>query len=265
MSTKSLQKSEKLNRLLEVVPEGVVVPAMWLQEQGYSRQLVNKYHKNQWLKKLGRGVYCRPGSVLSWESVVLALQHLMRQPVHVGGVTALNQQGFAHYLPLAGEAYIHLWECARIPAWVEAVSLKQQFVCHSRALFNKNSQGAGLNSLPTKVRDWTMIVSGPECAMLEMLSQVTESEASFTFAAEIFEGLLTLRPKLLNSLLQGCKSVKAKRLFLFLGKHYDHQWFDRIELDQIDLGKGKRQVTKEGRYEPEFQITVPRYFGREVK
>jgi hypothetical protein len=38
-----LQKYEKLNSLLERLPEGVAAPSRWPADQGYSRQLVRKY------------------------------------------------------------------------------------------------------------------------------------------------------------------------------------------------------------------------------
>ena len=38
-----LQKGEKLNSLLERLPEGVAAPSRWPADQGYSRQLVRKY------------------------------------------------------------------------------------------------------------------------------------------------------------------------------------------------------------------------------
>jgi hypothetical protein len=55
---------------------------------------------------------------------------------------------------------------------------------------------------------------------MEVLSLVDESESSFVHAAELFEGLTAIRPKVVNEPLSSCRSLKVKRLFLFLGSRY---------------------------------------------
>lgn len=62
----SLQKDEKLNKLLDLLPEGVAAPSFWLEHKGYSRQLVRKYVQGKWLMPLGRGVYARPTARVNW-------------------------------------------------------------------------------------------------------------------------------------------------------------------------------------------------------
>jgi hypothetical protein len=51
--------------------------------------------------------------------------------------------------------------------------------------------------------------------------------------------------------------VKVKRLFLWSAETIGHAWFDRLDLAQVDLGKGKRQLYKGGRLNRKYQITVP--------
>ncbi len=72
------------------------------------------------------------------------------------------------------------------------------------------------------------------------------------------EGLATLRPDLAQRLLEQCRSVKAKRLFLYLAEQSNHSWFDKLEKAGINLGKGKRVVVKGGRLDTKYNITVPR-------
>ena len=255
-----------LNHLLRDLPEGVVVPSAWLLERGISPQLVRKYVASGWLTALAHGAYARHAALsVDWQGVVLALQRLAQQPIHVGGLSALNLHGLAHYLPLGGESRIHLWNhgraLARLPAWVSAISLSQQFVFHRQQLFEPAVAGEGLAHVSTRVRDWTVTASSPERAILEMLSLVDDTAASFMHAAELFEGLSALRPALVQQLLEGCTSIKVKRLFLFLVTRQDAPWGRKLKINRVTLGQGKRQVTCGGRLDVRFSITVPEPFS----
>jgi Transcriptional regulator, AbiEi antitoxin, Type IV TA system len=53
--------------------------------------------------------------------------------------------------------------------------------------------------------------------VLEML-HLAPREFDIVEAAHIFEGLVTLRPTLMQSLLDACGSIKVKRLFLYLAE-----------------------------------------------
>lgn len=254
-----IRKDEKLNQLQQLIPEGVAIPSTWLTPNGYTPQLVRKYVQSGWLNALGSRAYARPGEAVTWEGVMLGLQRLGKLQLHVGGVTSLNRQGLAHYLSLSGDAVVHIWGQDRPPAWVEQVSLNVQWSFHRRRLFTQDPEEAWV-MLPTKVRDWLLRGSAPERAILEVLSEVGETPSSFSFAAELFEGLTTLRPAVVNTLLQSCVHNKAKRLFLFLANHYGYPWTKRVDMDAVDLGRGKRMVTRGGKLDKRYQITVPEAF-----
>jgi len=258
----SLQNQSLLTNLHKLLPEGVVAPSSWLEDQGYSRQLVYKYVQSGWLERLGRGAYSRPGSFLEWQGVVISLQRLMQLSLHVGGLTALNLQGFSHYLPLAGEITIHLYGSKKLPAWVKVIELPQTFSLHSRSLFDEQVNGLGFEQSTTKVRDWTLKISAPERAILEVLHTVEKEGIGFQHAAELFEGLTTLRPKLVNSLLQACKSDRTLRLFLFFADYNQHSWCKRLDREALVTGKGKMQIVKGGRLDKRYLITVPESFIR---
>ncbi len=250
-----------LNRLLKELPEGVAVPSAWLRAHEISPQLVRKYVASGWLTPLAHGAYERPATPMNWQGVVLGLQRFARLPIHVGGLSAMNLHGLAHYLPLGGESRIHLWShsktLVRLPSWVEAVKLQQTLVLHKQHLFNPATRTKGLTARETHVRDWTLTVAMPERAIMEVLSLVDETPASFTHAAELFEGLSVLRPSLLQQLLEGCASIKVKRLFLFLAKRQDYPWTRKLDTSRVTLGQGKRLVTRGGRLDRNFLITIP--------
>ena len=258
-----LQIDSKLHTLVRLLPEGVAAPSSWLASQGFSRQLVRKYVQSGWLKPLARGVFARPTQPIDANGLILGLQQLAGAPFHVGGISALHRLGHVHYLPLGGEAAIHLWGRGTVPAWVVAVPLHEHLLFHREQLFDEHARVVGLAPLPTRVRDWTVTASELERAIMEVLSLVDESESSFTHAAELFEGLTVLRPAVVNELLTACRSLKVKRLFLFLSLHYRYPWTEKLDRSRIDLGKGKRQIVRGGRYNSEFRITVPERFGVE--
>ena len=84
---------------------------------------------------------------------------------------------------------------------------------------------------------------------------------------ELLEGLNDLRPDKINKYLSLCSSIKVKRLFLYLSEKADHQWFQYVDVEALDLGKGKRSLTHNGIYSNKYKITVPRIlkeYGKHV-
>ena len=251
----SLKKERKIKQLYQLLPEGVVAPSVWFAANGYSSQLIYKYVKNGWLSKLGNGAYLRPASILNWQGAVLGLQKLAELPFHVGGLSALNLLGYAHYLPIGGETTIALYGEKKPPAWISQIK-SLSFTFYKKPLFGD----LGLKKQSTSIRDWQMTISSPERAILELLYQVGDNGVDFKFVAEIFEGLTTLSPRVLNELLLNCNSRKMKRLFLFFANYYNFPWAKHIN-KELDLGAGKLQVVKDGNYNKTYMITVPKEFN----
>ena len=249
-----LQKYDKLKLLYRSLPEKVAVPSSWLRVEGYSTQLVSKYIKQGVLQQLGRGVYAKSEASPVWEGIVVGVQHFANLSVYVGGLSALNLQGFAHYLPLSQQQRITLYSEKNPPAWLKNISLSFQFAFYKKPWFGD----LGLKTYPSGIRDYDIQISSPERAILELLYLVERDGVTFEFAAEIFENLTSLRPALLNTLLQACESVKVKRLFLYFSEYYNHRWSKYIEKDTIEIGSGKMQIVKNGMLDKTYLITVPR-------
>lgn len=74
----------------------------------------------------------------------------------------------------------------------------------------------------------------------------------------IMEGLSALHPKQVQSLLEQCNSIKAKRLFLYFAEKAGHIWFKHLDVSTIILGSGKRSIVKNGRLNSKYQITLPK-------
>jgi hypothetical protein len=139
-----IHKEDKLNSLQRLLPEGLIVDAAWLERHGYSRALRKKYVTRGWLDQVVRGVYRRPAPRLQerlrWQAVVISLQTLLGRPYTVGGRTALELQGFAHYLS-GSHREIHLYGTGKPPGWLSKLHFEDQFVLHNAdRLFKSNSR-----------------------------------------------------------------------------------------------------------------------------
>lgn len=272
------QSGSPLNQLQKHLPEGLVVDAAWLNQHGIASNLRAYYVSRGWLAQPARSLYRRPRGDLSWQQVVISLQTLLlRTPLIVGGRTALELQGYAHYVSRETST-VHLYGPQKPPGWLLELNLDQDFVYHNSAklfpnaplsicdgpargsnneLGKKRIHGPGLTTLEWGQWGWEYTLSQPERAYLEMLDELPNRE-SFHQADMIMQGAATFSPRRLQQLLGECASVKVKRLFFFFANRHRHVWLDHIDKRAIDLGTGKRMLVRGGRLDPEYQITVPR-------
>ena len=56
--------------------------------------------------------------------------------------------------------------------------------------------------------------------------------------------------------LEKCKSLKVKKLFFYLSAKVNHSWFKYLKIDNIDLGKGIREIEKNEKFIEKYQIVV---------
>lgn len=281
-------RNEKLNRLQRDLPEGLVVDTAWLDAAGYPKSLRDKYLASGWLEHVSRSLYRRPSArlpkaqadaqLMEWERVVLSLQNLMGYGVAVGGRTALELHGFAHYLPADGPREVHLYTSRSLPGWLSTAPANARWVVHnSDRLFKPGGRGRSSLSVEATSGDrlsrdpldedsvatlpwghwhWPLTLSTPERAVLELLAELPNRE-SFDQVDALFSGLGTLSPRRLQRLLEACQSVKVKRLFLFYADRHNHAWLKQLDRSRIDLGAGKRALVSGGRLDTKYQITVP--------
>ncbi|MEJ5096565.1 MULTISPECIES: type IV toxin-antitoxin system AbiEi family antitoxin domain-containing protein [Sphingomonas] len=104
---------------------------------------------------------------------------------------------------------------------------------------------------------YPLTAATPERAILELL-HLAPKEFDLVEACQIVEGMTSLRPKLMQSLLEACTSVKVRRLFLYLAERADLPVMRHVKVDQIDLGSGDRSLAKMGRYVPKYRLLLPR-------
>jgi len=244
----------KLNAMLMRWPKGTVAVQHWLREQGIPRQLAEKYRRSNWIERIGQGAYTRTGDKVEVLGGIYALQSELNLPVHVGGKTALELQGYAHFVSAKNLPFVHLFgrPGRPLPTWFRRRQWESKVRFHLVRLF-PSKPDLGLTKkvceqIPTQM-------SAPERAALELVNLVPK-EQSFSEARQLMAGLTTLRPELVQELLEACRSVKAKRLFLFLAEEAGHPWVKELDTSKLDLGRGKRSIVKGGRFDPKYGITV---------
>ncbi|MDT8452347.1 MAG: type IV toxin-antitoxin system AbiEi family antitoxin domain-containing protein [Gammaproteobacteria bacterium] len=240
------------------LPEGLVVDRIWLADRGFERPLVDYYLRSGALVPVARGAYRKPGPSLKWEHVVYSIQSL-GYSVHVGGRSALELQGFAHYLPMQGMQQVHLYGVDKLPSWAGKLDTPYRLTLHRVQLFDEPVAEA-ITTRPFGHWDWPLRYATPELALLELVSEVKQ-DSDFEVLDKLFESATSLRPQLLMKLLKACHHVKAKRLFLWFSERHDFGWFKRLETEAINLGSGKRAIVKGGVFDKKYLITVPRHMA----
>jgi hypothetical protein len=245
----------KINQLLQRWPNGTVAVSPWLEKQGAYQQLVQKYEATAWVRRLGQGAYAKVGDKVEWTGGLYALQEQLKLPIHAGGKTALQLQGYAHFLPMGKGTILSLFgpPDVKLPVWFKQYRWGAKVRYTTTNLFaGESDQGLTKKDLGS----YSIKMSTAERAMMEVLYGVPQVD-SYEEARLLMEGLTTLRPRVVQGLLEKCPSVKVKRLFMLLAENCKHAWVAKVDTAKIDFGKGKRMLVKGGRFDSKYQITVP--------
>jgi len=248
-----MKKGTKINQILQQLPIGVVLLSSWLKAQGCSYALQQRYRKSGWLISIGKGAMLRSGQKLLLSGAIYALQQQAKMQIHIGGRTALGIQGYAHYLEVGSkETLLFTLPGKKLPSWIKnnnwdtkPILISSSFLSQNTALIDFNKEGI------------TLKISGSARAMMECL-ELAPNRFELTEAYEIMEGLGLLKPDTVQLLLEQCKSVKVKRVFLYFAEKAGHSWFRHLQLNKINLGSGKRSIVSNGVFIPKYQITLPK-------
>ena len=237
-------------------PKETIATYDWLEGQGVYRQLVNTYIHSGWLERVGRGAFKRSGEEAGWTGALYAMQTQLNLSVHVAGKTALQMQGYAHYLALGSESTTMLFgkPGEKLPAWFAHYQWKIKARFAATNLF-EDKQISALTDF--KAGDFSIKISTPERAMFEVCYDVPDKE-TFEETGHVMEGLTTLRPSLVQELLMKCNSVKTKRLFMYFSEEYNHAWLKKLNLSKVNFGKGNRSLCADGEYNKKYQLIVPK-------
>jgi len=245
------EKGSKINQLLQSQPQGVVFLASWLSLNGYSLDLQKRYRKSNWLQSIGTGAMIRTGDPITYEGALYALQQQNNSNIHPGGKTALSLLGKSHYLELqTKKVSLFGGKGENLPSWFQNYDWGAEMNYYQTGFLPKT---LGLTQIEYK--NFTLQVSNAIRALLECLYLAPKYQDLYE-CFEIMEGLNNLRPKEVQKLLEACNSLKAKRLFLLLADKAGHSWLNHVDMNNIDLGTGKRSIVKGGVYVSKYKITV---------
>lgn len=254
MTDVSKINQSKVKRLVQDYPKGLVLLSSWLVANGYSYELQQRYRKNGWLRLIGKGAMLKLDDPFLLSGALSALQTQVNINVHYGGRSALELQGKSHYLQLAlPTATLFAPGQTRMPAWFVDNKWDVDFLVFKISLFHNDNVGL----VDYQESLITMNISTPARAIMECLS-LCPDKFPLTEAYELMEGLTNLRPKQVQELLENCKSIKVKRLFLYFAERAGHSWHKYIDQTKLDLGSGSRSLVSNGVLAAKYNLVLPK-------
>ena len=236
-----------LNKFCSDVPAQTPLTPEDLRPFGISADLAVHYVRAGWLMRLERGVYCRSGSFPALEPSLRLLARRL-EGLHIGGKSALHWRGMPDYLSTRPRLHLYGWHASRLPHW-----FMQRFRAeyHRNRLFEERP-AAPRDVAPLDVNRSVPLVSAPERALLELLSQVGIRQP-LQEARELVKSARELRPDVLHDLLKRCTSVKTVRLCLQLGRETLRPWAAQLDPTQLPTGSDRPWVSRS----PEGLLVLP--------
>ena len=248
----AIQNQIKIKQILSRIPAKTVVTAKQLSAMGVNHVLVADYEKLGWFKRIANGAYTRMQEEANLDGAIYALQQGDMPAVHVGGSTALSDYyGKMHFVKVGVKKQLFTPLSKRVPTWFTKVYGGGVGVTYTDFLPSES----GLQE--RKTDNFSVLVSSMERALLEMLYLVP-TKVTVAEAYAIMETVQSVRVFLVQKLLEECRSVKVKRLFLCFAENAYMQWFDMLDLNRIDLGSGVRKIGKNGILYPKYNLVIPK-------
>ncbi|MCQ2914015.1 MAG: type IV toxin-antitoxin system AbiEi family antitoxin [Alphaproteobacteria bacterium] len=236
-------------KILMNTPNGVVLTSKWLKQQGISKDLLKVYRKNGLIQSIHRGAFIKAGDIPTIEGAIYALRQ-EGLSVYIGGATALMKyHNTWQYLRKNQKSTLFSIKKEKIPQWFKSF-FANDYTYIPTTILNDD----GFQQTPQEL-GFVIPFSTQERAFIELLQTCPEN-ISVQEAYEILETLVTLRPKLLQNLLEQCASIKVKRLFLYLSSIANHEWYKKIDVSKFDLGTSVYKINNHGKYVKEFNIVV---------
>lgn len=255
----SISGTTKINQLVSKWPTGIVYTQQYLTSLGYSSQLVHRYIQSGWLEPIGTGAYRKKNDAISWSGGLAATQSQLRRRIHAGGKTALAFQGMSHYGKVS-ETVVYLFASRGVvlPRWFSNYPWGVR-VDLTSTMFIPDIDSQSNNRIAQG--EYSLYVSCAERAILEVLYHIPRKQG-FDEAYKLMEMLPSMRPVVLQQLLSSSRSVKVNRLFCFMAERINHPWFRKLDMNEINMGSGKREIIKEGKLSSKYNITIPEEYTR---
>jgi hypothetical protein len=248
----STDRKDKLNRLLQESTPGGLLFSAWLKNNDYSDKLVEGYRKSGWLSALSRGVMYRAGDKLRSFEMLDSYNVQLKKNLRIAALSALELWGFNHFVPM-GKPVLMIGHPTKetIPNWLKNGNFDYSMRFFSTETFKTPQTVVSNTDYPH------LQTSTPEQAFLECLL-LAPKQYSYMDLFYIMEQLTTLRPSVLQGLLETTDNLKVKRMFLYMAEKAGHDWFLSLDADKIELGTAKHKLVEGGAYVPKYKITVPK-------
>ncbi len=242
----------KIQQIIEAAPHGTVLFGTWLSKQGLDARGQYSYMKSGWLDRISKGVYKIHGTSPSLMATISFYNNQLDKRCIVGAYTALEIRGYSHYLSIGKpRAYLFTDKNNKLPSWL----LKEEWDMTVKYM-TTSFLGEGLLGVETMNVDKNeLLVSSPERAIMECLN-LPDSASSLLDIYYVMESLTTLRPKLVQTLLEHCSSQKVKRLFLYMAEKANHSWVKALILDDVRQGDSRLMITPTGKYIKKYNMTI---------
>jgi len=244
------QNSANIKDLLKKHPRNAVLTAKGMLRLGISREAQRSLVRSGWLRRIGTGAYILLDEQVGLDGALHALQSEPGASIHEGAYSVLAEKyGKAYNLIEGRKPQLFCVRGERIPAWFSTAFGSQ---CE---LYSTSFLPAGIGLVGHDVGTPKVNVSSPERAIMEMLYLCPER---FTLQEtyQIMELLTAVKPMIIQALLEGCSSVKVKRLFLYMAELSGHVWLKKLDPSRVNLGSGVREIVKGGTLNSKYDIVV---------
>ncbi len=244
----------KIQQILESHPNSKILFGEWLSSQGLDAKSQYAYMKRRWLSRLSKGVYVLQGTSPTLINTIAAYNAQLSKKCIVGAYTAMELRGYSHYLSMGKpNAFLFTTKEEKLPSWLLQNEWDMTIKYMTTSFLGNDLKGVEL----LDVNGDTLLVSSPERAILECL-KLPEAASSLMDIYYIMESLTTLRPKLVQSLLESCTSQKVRRLFIYMAEKAGHTWFKALKLEKLPIGPCRYMIVPTGKYISKYNMTIPK-------
>ena len=221
----SVKNESKINQLLQEVPAGAVYLTSWMKQNNIPHSTQHRYVESAWLTPIGTGVMIRTGDTPTLYGAIYSLNTQADKHLTIGAMSALEIHGYSHYLPM-GRPTVSLSAPQKeyLPLWFRKYDWGVTLRLFTTEIFNSDT---GITT--TRQGVFELPISTPERAFMECL-HLAPQYYDITDLYYVMEMLSILPPKNVQRLLEECRSVKVKRLFLFMVEKARHAWFEALDL-----------------------------------
>ena len=242
----------KIKKILDLVPRDALLFSSWMARQGIDRKEQTLYVRSGWLERVAQGVYKIAGSMPTLFGAVASYDNQLGKKCHIGASSALDLHGFSHFVSMGKpNAYLFTTKESRLPGWLPKAEWDMTVRYFTTSVFDTET---GLEQYDYNGAH--LLISSPERAFMECLL-LSPEQFSLMDSFYVIEMMTTLRPALVQLLLEKCSSIKVKRLFLYMAEKAGHPWFRSLDISNINLGNGVRNISATGRFISKYQMIIP--------